>query len=318
MNFESISEFNLSHFNFDNLTIFSLNARSLSSIYKFNSFKNLIFSLKKLPKIILVQETCFSEEMQNIYTIPGYTAVNCCRSDGYGGLSFFVDTEIAVKVEYIYNVGDCQAVSITLPEIKFNGKEVRINGVYRAPRNLKRDFDDFFGLIEDLVIQSTNYAAIFAGDFNIDLLTASNIRDDWINMMAAASFNCEHHLITRPSSGTSLDHLFSNCSENLSNIAVIGHKLSDHSILMTSLSRVVRVGEIVTSTYQKLDFEGISRSVGELLLNDFCSENPNDDYRRFHDSMKSIVENHTSKTRGSKDKRRAIVPWMNDCLVYAI
>lgn len=73
--------------NSNSFNIISFNIRSVSSIGKFDQFKELIARLPKLPDVIALQETWFNKDITQIYEIPGFTNVHCCREDGYGGTS---------------------------------------------------------------------------------------------------------------------------------------------------------------------------------------------------------------------------------------
>lgn len=71
--------------------VISINARSVASISKFNRFRNEISKFSKLPAIIAIQETWFSSQMLNLYSIFGFDAVNCSRSDGFGGTTIYIN-----------------------------------------------------------------------------------------------------------------------------------------------------------------------------------------------------------------------------------
>lgn len=62
----------------------SVNIRSISAIDKFNKFKFLISKFPILPNVISVQETWLKKGYEQLYEIPGYNVVHCCRDDGYG------------------------------------------------------------------------------------------------------------------------------------------------------------------------------------------------------------------------------------------
>lgn len=63
--FDSIEEANI-WFEFDSskLLVLSFNSRSLSSLNKFNLFKESISKIKYLTDIIIVQETWFKKELE--------------------------------------------------------------------------------------------------------------------------------------------------------------------------------------------------------------------------------------------------------------
>lgn len=61
--------------------VMSVNVRSVSSINKFNLFKNYISQFIKLPDVIAIQETWFSSQYLELYSIGGFNAIHCDRYD---------------------------------------------------------------------------------------------------------------------------------------------------------------------------------------------------------------------------------------------
>lgn len=76
------------------LNILSLNVRSTSSIDKFNEFRGMVLKLKCILAIIAVQETWFNEGNIKLYRIEGFSLINCCRDDEYGGTTVYIREDI--------------------------------------------------------------------------------------------------------------------------------------------------------------------------------------------------------------------------------
>ena len=70
--------------------IISINIRSISPLTKLSKFKSVISNFYKLPAVISVQETWFKRDIVQIYELPGYKSVHCCRSDGHGGTPLYI------------------------------------------------------------------------------------------------------------------------------------------------------------------------------------------------------------------------------------
>lgn len=114
--------------------IFSLNIRSVSSLSKFNRFRYELSRIAKLPDIITIQETWFSKECIQLYSLPGYQEIHCCRSDGFGGNSVFVKSEVRHRILLNCSESYVDSISIQLSEVKIANKPLVIYSIYRSQK----------------------------------------------------------------------------------------------------------------------------------------------------------------------------------------
>lgn len=116
-------ESNMRKFTNNYFNIISINIRSISSINKFNNFRNTIASFPYLPSLICVQETWFQRELLQLYDISGYNAVHCCRNDGYGGTTIYIRNNLQYSVDICESGNFIDAVLLTLHIKIFCGKK---------------------------------------------------------------------------------------------------------------------------------------------------------------------------------------------------
>lgn len=181
MHFYSLADFNSSNISFDNLSIISINARSISSFNKFYIFKEFIAAFKELPKIVIVQETWFESRLVNLYHLPGYTAVHCCRPDSYGGASVYISDKVAFSV--LFNETSHCAEFIGLRLLEFN---LNLVGYYRSPQC---NIDVFIEFLRLKFAHLGNAPSMFLGDSNINLLENSMISKKFSNLCLSFNYN---------------------------------------------------------------------------------------------------------------------------------
>ncbi|KAI8128520.1 hypothetical protein CVS40_1843, partial [Lucilia cuprina] len=114
------------------LNIISFNIRSVSSIEKFNNFKSLLTQFPNLPDIIAIQETWLKRDFNQIYEIPGFAKIHCCRDDGYGGTSVYVNKNIDYVVNICKSENCVELIAITLCNFIVESKPLQIVSYYRA------------------------------------------------------------------------------------------------------------------------------------------------------------------------------------------
>lgn len=135
---QDLNDLNFLNFS-SNLLVLLLNARSISSMDKFNNLKSILFTFLKRPSIIIIGETWFGENLVNMYNIPGYKAYHSCRRDCYGGLSIYVLDHILVCRSVIINESYCNIVNLDL-DIRIENKPLSIIGFYRSQKCPTNDF----------------------------------------------------------------------------------------------------------------------------------------------------------------------------------
>lgn len=308
-----INKYNKKFFN-----ILSVNIRSVSSISKFNKFKYELSKFKELPDIIAIQETWFDKQCINLYSIFGYEVVNCCRKDGYGGTSVFVKSVLNYKVKQNLSEEFLDIISIELPDVKIMNKPLTIVSAYRSQ---KCTVLAFLKQIEDLLVFNNGVPCFFVGDINIDMLCNNRDKNLLNNLFSEFDMHSCHNLVTRPLSGTSIDCVFTNLSNQVY-ICSIESNLTDHNMINCNLDMEF-MGQDVMLNIPKGKYETDYNKFKSYLDNNLLNENLS--CYNSSDLCKSLINNlsaaaiHSTKiTTKSLNVRKKLTPWISDNLLNLI
>ncbi|XP_059225299.1 uncharacterized protein LOC131997766 [Stomoxys calcitrans] len=305
--FNSASNLNINHFN-----ILSVNIRSISSIAKFNKFRSLISSLRILPAVLAVQETWFSSDVAQIYNIPGYKVIHCCRSDGYGGTSVFIREHLQVLDVQCESLGFIDSIVLKLSDFKIQGKPLAIVSYYKSPKCNRLNFMNFLEKILNLYARNP---IVFFGDANIDALDVSF--DDVSNMLLNFDLRNCHTLVTRPHSNASLDHVYTNVRNPLS-IYSVECNLSDHNIIFCAIDSIYQIQNAVQNVFSKCDYEMLKRSAEGSFGSFSCIGDPSVDAENLIGHIQLAIDNSTISRDRSTSLRSKISPWLNGNLLKLI
>lgn len=305
INIESFSDHFLS-LNGNFFNIMSVNIRSISSVVKFNAFKSLVAQLPILPNVIAIQETWFQSDLTQIYKIPGYNAVHCCRFDGYGGTTLYIRENILYTTELCESKHFIEAIRITLDNFYVNGKPLRIATFYRSQRC---DSSHFLQFLEDILSSRCNGATILFGDANIDLLDP-NYSLDLCTTLSCLNFEPCHTLITRPNSAKCLDHVYSNVGSCLSSDS-FECSLSDHNIIWTKLQSEFPCNNYTTKSYKYSDIESIAQEFESFANSLNHCGNPSIDTAAFVNRFSDIIEQNTVVKETRVLAKSLLTPWIN-------
>lgn len=291
--------------NINFLNIMSINVRSVSSLDKFNKFKTLVASFPKLPDIIAIQETWFKNEITQLYTIPGFECIHCCRDDGYGGTSLYINRDIQYTVEICKSANFVEIINVRLCNFKIDNRPMKLISFYRSQ---KCNVSDFINMFDVLLNNHAQGPMIVVGDANIDLFQ-SLCCVDYCSMFQ--NYDCEsaHSLITRPASGTCIDHVFSNISGRLS-IDSVECALSDHNMLCCRVGESASVGRYLESTKVYCDYFKAKQILCETLPADcfpFTAASLTDEVIS---CVQSAVGQSTIVTKCRKEIRFGLQPWI--------
>lgn len=286
--------------------VISINMRSISSIDKFNKFKTLINKLPRLPDIICVQETWFSENLIQIYKIAGFKAIHCCRLDSYGGTSIFIRENIQCAVETIKSQNFIEYIVLTLSNLKLNGKDVKFISFYRSQ---KCNTSSFLLFIENLLKCYGRSPCIMVGDSNIDVLT-NHSSQDLLNTLNSYDFKNCHLMITRPKSKTSIDHIYSNVPDTLC-INSIECRLTDHNIINFDIQIASKENRVTEKVRVYCNREQVIKLIRRNILSLIVSDDPAVDIESLISLINSAENESTTRKKEKVDLKHSITPWIN-------
>ena len=226
---EQINETNQNN----NFSMIHLNIRSM--INKFDSFKELIYSLNKLFQIIGLTETWLNETNEDRFKFQNYDFVNVNRSTkSGGGVGIYIANELNYKIRTDLNTSIENVIESVFVEIITTvGKNIIIGVIYRPPNN---HFDSFETEMNQILgqIDKENKLCYLMGDFNIDLLKSESC-DYTIRFLEQLFTSSYVPLVLRLTkitqhTATLIDNIFTNDIETIetSSNGLIYSDISDH------------------------------------------------------------------------------------------
>lgn len=184
--------------------------------------------------VICCSETWLTSAEAAVYQIKDFSHHFCCRSAPYGGVSVFVKHSVDTLEVRSEQTLDQRVQSVSL-RIRISGSSFWLTSVYSCNASCVGALD---GLLKDL-IETLRSPMVLVGDLNIDLLSDHSSSRQLRCALEALDLYPLHCLITRPSSGTCLDHLWVSNDGNLAvrNVVVSRSlELSDHYPIFFELS----------------------------------------------------------------------------------
>ena len=212
---------------------------------KFEQIKLLLTTKSDCIDILFLTETFLKpSSCDSLYNIPGFTLLRKDRlHKAGGGIAVYCSNALTfnrcVDLEY-------HSVEILWLEIcPFKSeRSLLISGCYRPP-SYSRDDDKLFDQgIETAYL--TNKEVILTGDFNINFLSQEFKKHYLSKSLMNMHFSQLVSDVTRPSSGTCLDHIYTNKCQHITAALV-----ENYALLII---------------YQRLLFVNISSSLNQLTL----------------------------------------------------
>lgn len=300
------------------ITILQINARSINSNVKFDSFTNFLTKIKFKVDVLVVSETCLLYELVGIRNIPSYTQYPSCRTSKGGGLSVFISSNL--QHNFIEKI-DSSFFSITIEISGINNTTIAnknslvLTSYYRPPDN--RNLSVFLRHLQNIFEASTNKNCLIVGDININTLNSSTHSisnlNKYKNLISSYDFEVINNITTRKSSGTLLDHVVCNFHHNTHFINnTVNVDFSDHSAIFTHVQ--CHPTPIKQTIAKKItNFALLRTKLNEKLSTISHSEfsNPNDLLNIFIDAFKKSFSECTESVMKTVSSKKPICPWMN-------
>lgn len=296
----------LKNINYKYLNICSINSRSISSINKFSKFKTFLAKLPRLPDILAIQETWFDKKCTQLYTIPHYNSVHCCRIYGYGGTSVYISKKLMYTVNICQSQDYVDLIQLRLNNYNIKGKPLEFMTFYRSQ---KCKVEKFLEILDSKIRIFANNSAVIVGDSNVDLFDCTQA-DDITNLFQCYGLKSCHMLITRPSSGSCIDHIFSNIDEKLS-IDSVECKLSDHNFLCCKLKSEYDQYVYTEKIKYYCDYETVKEYLNQNLVNIPLDNNPSEITSNLINTINDAISISTTVSRQNKSIKNDIAPWIN-------
>lgn len=213
------SRFKLMHANnfSEGFKLMSLNARSCSGAGKFDDFKLFLSDLGVSFEVVIVGETWFKESLEGMYRLDGYNAHFSSRGEeGYGGLAVYVRSDIRARSKSYSSRGPNPFDIIGTQMTSSDGRRLSLISAYRPPR--QENLQSFLDSLEQALHESRSEISLFTGDINIDTLIVSTGTARLNDLMNSFGIHLINNHITRPASGTKIDHVGSSIATEAEHI----------------------------------------------------------------------------------------------------
>ena len=308
----------------DITTIISMNIRSIPT--NFQSLVDLILMNPGIKCDILgLTETRLSNDIVNLYQLPGYNLFTQCRNRYGGGVAIYIsDNYNSTMVNdfcFVEPYMECLAVQC----VDKHRKHLFIC-VYRPPNG---NVNNFFDRLNDVLSSAYNmkyFSINICGDFNLDLLKFDDSSVfHFINLMFSFSL---FPLITRPTritntTATLIDHIWtSNVDSNINNF-IIKTDLSDHYPVVSQFNEVLsKQNHPVYNNKRILSQTALNKFVNDIRKvnwSDVLELNcPDSAYNVFFDKFNNMFQNNFPVRRVVMNNKQERSPYITSALRNSI
>ena len=245
-----------------NLTINHQNVHYLFS--KIDDIKVQLLKPKKLTHLLCISETHLEDKMDdNNIEIPQYTLIRRDKQhDLHTGLVVYIHNSICKSIKRRHDLEINCIESVWLEYKQSKTSPLLIGFIYRNPDETFRPWlVRYESMIEHVL--DTGYETIIQGDFNIDL---HKPQTTWNNFNLSFGLSQLVKETTRKSSGTLIDHIYTNAKNKITNAKVIKTSMSDH--YMISCSYATQTKRERKNGHTTVQYRCDKRFIEELFLAD--------------------------------------------------
>ncbi|XP_075163964.1 uncharacterized protein LOC142236620 [Haematobia irritans] len=246
----------------------------------------------------------------NIYNIPGYNAIHCCRHDGYGGTSLYVRDNLTYTVELCESGNFIEAIRISVDGILVKGIPLKFTSFYRSP---KCNLDVFLWYLENKLCVPCRTASIVVGDSNIDQLDPSS-SSDMFSVLSSVAYESCHALVSRPRSRKSLDHVYSNIGNRIC-VHSIECAITDHNIIWCRIEAVVQNNNEKQVPMRHYNYRNITENIRNNIANYNLTGDPSLDMENITFTISDIISENTTFEQVQGFSKSMITPWENNQLL---
>lgn len=280
INNESLTTYGQGALAINNLNFLFLNARSIRAGDSFDKIREHIDSLVNVHILCLV-ETWLQDGDNDFFAITGYKAIHHIRKTSRGG-------GISIYIKNSVNYLSCdligESVQMVTMKFQFANKYINLVTVYN-PSALS--IDECKDMIEPKLEKIGNENCLILGDFNIDVSKNSYQSDQYVNFLSSKGYLIVNNKITRPDSGTIIDHVITNIPRGTIEINTVSNDISDHNMIICSLRFVNVAGRADNSEcpYYRTDFKMVNALLEQKLTGndtEFGSTEKTSDYLHHH------------------------------------
>ena len=313
LNFDSLNNV-LNSSQSNSIFITHQNVRSLRQNFKL--LVPNICAFPKLPDLIFVTEIWIFESEVSDYVLPGYD-FHVFTNETYaaGGVGVFVKTGL-----------NCTSVKCTASSADILKTTLCINNdcftflcFYRF-HSVSTDI--FLNEFKALLTDTNCKNLVLLGDFNIDLLSDTELTDEYNSILVDHGLFSYINECTRPISGTCLDHIFGRFKDSHSDYHCINLDLnvSDHCLTGIFLpSSGLSKEKARPKTFSKINYDVLnSFLLAETWADIYQISDASLAYSEFIKRLKTYIAMSTTTTSFRNKQNEKLKPWISDSLLKKI
>ena len=215
-----------------------LNIRSLQK--NFDSFFNLLMTLKSELKVICIRETWCSDNSKNhnLFKLQQYKSIQQVRrTDKGGGIAVFLHESLTSNIRHDLSVNNANIEALRVEIINKKSKNILFNTQYRQPEQNFNEFEAYLNTFHAKA-KTTDKACFLVRDLNFNLIDSqsnANVRD-FVNIIFQYSLVSVDNKPTRAvkSNITLTDYIITNSSTDQENLTdILKTDNSDHLPIFT-------------------------------------------------------------------------------------
>ena len=221
---------------------FNLNINHQNVCYligKMDDIKVQIQTPTKIIHILCISETHLEEKMDDkSIELPQYTFIRRDKQRTlHTGLVVYIHNSVCKGIKRRHDLeSDC--IECIWLELKQNKSTPLLIGfIYRNPNETFRPWLVRYEVMIDKVLNTGN-ETIIQGDFNIDL---HKPQTTWNSFNLSFGLTQLINDTTRVTSGTLIDHIYTNTKDKITNVSVIKTSMSDHYMISCSYATQVKL-----------------------------------------------------------------------------
>lgn len=297
-------------------SILQLNIRSINQ--NFDGFRCLLDLVGFDFDIIVLSETHHIHN-ENFFQIRGYNmmysggTVNKCD-----GVVVFIKDTITQHYKFEF-IGQVKSIEIEITNVFKD--TLLITSIYRSPSLKKDQFNIDFAQYLDRKKYIKNH--VITGDINIDLKSLKSDDEEYKNIISSYNFKSYINGVTRPDSGTCLDHfLVKMCNEGLTKVPksfILKYDLTDHYPIVLNLNLEKEIN--ITHEIQTKKFIEYGALRDDLTMEEwqpmYSTENIEIATNNFINILTNCINKHTKIIRTS-NRRNGKNKWITKNLLKRI
>lgn len=198
--------------------------------------------------------------------------------------------------------------SIVAVEVGDREKMILV-AVYRPPETLNSSVDSFLVLFDNFLMTLGNRTTVIAGDFNLDLLTTTNVIQRYTSMVLSNGFLFCGDRPTRYES--CLDHILTNNTDLLVSIQQLQYNLFDHDAMFIEVDRAIERSP-TKGYYIKVDTGKLREYLLRNPTNTSALSTVDSNYNSLLSQLRSGLQTASRRMRVSNNNRTHSKPWIDE------